>query len=117
MMRKALLVAAAGLLMGVTSYGTPASAASYLAPVTLEANQSNIENAATVTKKTVVKKKKGGTVVKKTTTTKRWAYSPRRHGVRYRTKRANYVYYYNGYYYARPWWTIGVPGVNVCIGC
>ena len=46
-----------------------------------------------------------------------WVYDRRRHGVRYRYKRGAYVYYYGGYYYARPWWTIGVPGINLCIGC
>ena len=32
-----------------------------------------------------------------------------RGGHRYRARRAGYVYFYNGYYYATPWWTVTVP--------
>ncbi len=32
-----------------------------------------------------------------------------RGGHRYRTRRAGYVHFYNGYYYATPWWTVTVP--------
>src|SRR5438874_1855403 len=41
----------------------------------------------------------------------RWVYVPGRHGPRYRSRRAGFAYYYGGYWYARPWWTInvGVP--------
>jgi len=46
-----------------------------------------------------------------------WVYNRRVHGVRYGYKHGPYRYYYGGYYYARPWWTIGVPGINLCIGC
>jgi len=48
----------------------------------------------------------------------RWRYTAR-YGPRYRYRRAGYGYYYGGYWYARPWWAIGVgvPGVNLCIGC
>jgi hypothetical protein len=43
-----------------------------------------------------------------------WVYVQRKHGARFRYKRPGYGYYYGGYWYARPWWTIGVapaPGV------
>jgi hypothetical protein len=46
-----------------------------------------------------------------------WVYNGHRHGARYRYRRAGYGYYYGGYWYARPWWTIGVPMINLCIGC
>jgi hypothetical protein len=46
-----------------------------------------------------------------------WIYSRRSHGLRYRSKRGPYAYYYGGYYYSQPWWTIGEPGLNLCIGC
>ena len=36
-------------------------------------------------------------------------YSRSRYGPRYRYKRPGYGYYYGGYYYQRPWWTVGVP--------
>jgi hypothetical protein len=49
-----------------------------------------------------------------------WVYAPRKHGPRYRYKRPGFVYFYNGYYYSRPWWTIGigpapVPGAFVYV--
>ncbi|MFL5258236.1 MAG: hypothetical protein ACJ8AS_00670 [Hyphomicrobiales bacterium] len=54
-----------------------------------------------------------------------WVYN-KRFGPRYRYRRAGYGYYYGGYWYARPWWTLGPaygpywgpgPGINLCIGC
>jgi hypothetical protein len=47
-----------------------------------------------------------------------WRYTAR-YGPRYRYRHAGYGYYYGGYWYARPWWGIGVgvPGINLCIGC
>ena len=41
----------------------------------------------------------------------RWVYVPGRHGPRYAFRRPGFGYYYGGYWYARPWWTIdvGVP--------
>jgi hypothetical protein len=36
-----------------------------------------------------------------------------KHGARYRYRRAGYGYHYGGYWYARPWWTIGVGPVVV----
>ena len=45
----------------------------------------------------------------------RWRYNRARHGQRYRSRRGNYVHYYNGYYYSRPWWTIGIPGIVIQI--
>jgi len=68
--------------------------------------------AAVVTKKVVVKK--NGHVTKKRTV---WVYNARTHGPRYRYRTGAYTYYYGGYYYSRPWWTIGVAGGNLCIGC
>jgi hypothetical protein len=46
-----------------------------------------------------------------------WVYKRSAHGARYRYSHGPYRYYYGGYYYAQPWWTIGVPGINLCIGC
>ena len=42
-----------------------------------------------------------------------WVYVQTRHGHRYRARRAGYGYYYGGYWYARPWWTIGIGPVIV----
>lgn len=41
-----------------------------------------------------------------------WAYVKTKHGARYRVKRPGYGYYYGGYWYARPWWTIGIAPVG-----
>jgi len=46
-----------------------------------------------------------------------WAYNRRNNGVRYRYRHGPYAYYYGGYYYSRPWWTFGGPGLDLCIGC
>jgi hypothetical protein len=59
------------------------------------------------------KKETNKKVVKK----KVWVYDAGKHGKRYKYKNGPYVYYYGGYYYTRPWWTVAVPGVSVCIGC
>ena len=46
-----------------------------------------------------------------------WVYVKGKHGARYRYKRPGYGYYHGGYWYARPWWTIGVgPVVAPVIG-
>jgi hypothetical protein len=37
-----------------------------------------------------------------------WVYIPAKNGARYKAKRAGYGYYYGGYWYARPWWTVSV---------
>jgi hypothetical protein len=39
----------------------------------------------------------------------KWAYS-KKYGARYRTRRQGYTYYYEGYYYPRPYWR---PGVSI----
>ena len=36
-----------------------------------------------------------------------------RYGPRYAYRRAGYGYYHGGYWYARPWWTVGVGPVVV----
>lgn len=60
---------------------------------------------------------------------KSWDEYHRHHGGhRYRYRRPGYGYYYHGYYYARPWWTltfavplpgvvvVPVPGVGIQLG-
>ena len=46
-----------------------------------------------------------------------WVYNSHKYGSRYAYRHPGYGYYYGGYWYAQPWWTIGGPGVNLCIGC
>jgi hypothetical protein len=36
-----------------------------------------------------------------------------RHGERSRSRHGQFRYFHEGYYYATPWWTVGVPGVVV----
>jgi hypothetical protein len=116
MLRKVLPIAAASIIVVAFGFGAaplPAEAVTpigYLSTITSAADP--YVPAAQVKKKTVVKKK-NGKVTKKTT----WVYDPKKNGKRYKYKNGAYTYYYGGYYYARPWWTIGVPGVNLCIGC
>ena len=40
-----------------------------------------------------------------------WRYDAHRYGSRYRSYRSGYGYYYGGYWYRRPWWTLMVPVV------
>jgi hypothetical protein len=42
-----------------------------------------------------------------------WVYVPSKNGARYRIKRPGYSYYHGGWWYSRPWWTIGVGPVVV----
>jgi hypothetical protein len=37
----------------------------------------------------------------------------RKHGERWRHRHGKYRHYHDGYYYAVPWWTVGVPVVVV----
>jgi hypothetical protein len=34
------------------------------------------------------------------------------HGHRYRNRHGAYIYFYNGYYYPTPWWTLGYTGYD-----
>ena len=42
-----------------------------------------------------------------------WVYVPARHGARFKVRHPGYGYFYGGWWYARPWWTIGVGPVVV----
>ncbi|MBL8905816.1 MAG: hypothetical protein JNM20_03985 [Rhizobiales bacterium] len=42
-----------------------------------------------------------------------WVYVPNKHGKRYKKKYPGYGYYYNGWWYAKPWWKYGGPRVWV----
>jgi hypothetical protein len=44
---------------------------------------------------------------------RRW--DRRRHGDRRRHREGRYRHFYGGYYYATPWWQVGIPGVVVGI--
>src|SRR5262245_39036898 len=91
----------AGLSFGVTAPTASAVTAignSSLSPIV---SGGRFDTVAYVKKKVVVNKKGKKTV---------WVYIESKHGVRYRAKRPGFAYYYGGYYYSRPWWTI-------CIGC
>jgi hypothetical protein len=91
----------AAAVIGAFSLGIAMPTAGAITPNPSPIMGSSIEPAAYVVKKKVVK-----TGHKK----KVWVYSSSKHGPRYRAKRSGYAYYYGGYYYSRPWWTI-------CIGC
>ena len=121
-MKRMPLLLGAALIAGTLSLSpiTPSNAAPALTSPspTVSIGDDNIQPAATVvTKKKVIKKKGKKRVVTTTTTRKRFVYNSGRHGHRYKYKRGPYVYYYGGYYYSRPWWTLAAPGVGICIGC
>jgi hypothetical protein len=103
MLRKNLAASTIGLVLTAFSFGVLAPAAEALTPAgsttPLTVSDPNIQLA--YVKKVVVKKKHKKTV---------FVYNRKRHGLRFRTKRAGYRYYYGGYWYPRPWWSI-------CIGC
>jgi hypothetical protein len=44
-----------------------------------------------------------------------WVYNRHRHGPRFAYRHGRYRYFYNGFYYANPWWTYG-PGVTIGVG-
>ena len=116
-MKRMPLLLGAALVAGALSF-SPISAVSAATALTspsptISVGDNNIQPAATVVVKKKVYKKKGH----RTVVTKRWVYDTHRHGHRYRYKRGPYVYYYGGYYYQRPWWTIAAPGIGICIGC
>jgi hypothetical protein len=102
MRRTTLAAVAAAAIIGAFSFGAPAGAVPATGSVPAITNAGSLVNAAVM-----VVKKKGH---KKTV----WVYNRKRHGIRYRARRAGFGYYYGGYWYARPWWT---PGLNICIGC
>jgi hypothetical protein len=43
----------------------------------------------------------------------RWVYVDKKYGPRYRYRRPGYGYYYGGWWYPRPWWTVAVGPVVV----
>lgn len=45
---------------------------------------------------------------------KKWVYS-KKYGNRYRYKRNGYIYYYNGWWYPRPYWRYD-PGITIHLG-
>jgi hypothetical protein len=113
MLRKSLVVAISAAVVSAFGLGVFAPTAE---AVTAIGNISTIITAADpnvqlayVQKKVINKKKRHHKTV--------WVYSRKSHGLRYHSKRGPYAYYYGGYYYSRPWWTIGGPGLNLCIGC
>ena len=119
MLTRTLAVASVAAIVGAFSLGSTSAptnaAAMFTAPASISTSEKNIQLADyVVKKKKVVKNKKNGNKVVRTTT---WHYDANRHGHRYRHRTGAYAYYYNGYYYEQPWWTIAVPGVNLCIGC
>ena len=106
MSRMSLPVFAAALTIGAFSVGFGASTAGAVTAISSNATISttadpNLQLA--YVKKKVVVKKKG-------VTRKIWVYDRGKNGARFRYKHGPYVYYYGGYYYTRPWWTL-------CIGC
>jgi hypothetical protein len=46
---------------------------------------------------------------------KRWSYNNRKHGKRFRSRHAGYRYYYNGWWYPRPYWN-SEPGITIRLG-
>lgn len=44
----------------------------------------------------------------------KWAYSSK-YGKRYRSKRNGYIYFYDGYWYPRPYWRYE-PGITINLG-
>ena len=45
-----------------------------------------------------------------------WVYIPSKHGARWHYRHGPYVYFYNGWWYSRPWWTLGPgPGAGVWV--
>lgn len=42
-----------------------------------------------------------------------WSYDRHRHGHRHRYRRPGYHYFYDGYYYASPWWVS--PGIGLSV--
>lgn len=91
---------------GATALAAPVSPAAIGIPL-VATSDGNVQLAAM--------KKDDKKVVHKKVVNKKFVYNPSKHGKRYRTRRGGYSYYYGGYYYARPWWTI--PGFGICIGC
>ena len=43
----------------------------------------------------------------------KWIYVTKRHGHRYKARRAGFNHYYGGYWYAQPWWSLSVGPVIV----
>ncbi len=121
MLKKTLAAAVVLAVAGAFSFDA-ASAATATGSVPGAAIGNPTIQAAYVVKKKVVVKKHGN-VTKKTVVVRKhgtvnkkvWVYDSHRYGLRYHNKVGKYIYYYDGYYYERPWWTL--PGFGICIGC
>ena len=104
MLRKVTIAAVMALTagaVGITGIDTGQAfpiAAPQAAPAATTSD--GLQLAAYVKRKKVVVRKRGHV-------TKRFVYT-KRYGPRYRYRHGRYTYFYGGYYYARPWWTLGV---------
>jgi len=108
MLRKILAAASVATVAAAFSLGASgtASSAAIGSPLTAaNAPTSTIDAAYVVKKKVIIKKKH-----KRTVRTKVWVYDSHRYGKRFRHRHGTYVYYYGGWYYPRPWWTIRIGG-------
>jgi hypothetical protein len=94
--RKAMLAAAVALTAGAVGFTgiAPSYAGAFSPPAQTE--KSGWQNGVEQVKHRKYKKKK-------------WSYRRDRDGRRYRYKRHGYVYYYDGYWYPRPYWR--EPGI------
>jgi hypothetical protein len=120
MLRKILAAASLATVAAAFSLGTGTAANStpISGPMTVAgAPSSAIEAAYVVKKKVIIKKRHGHVVSKRVVVTKYhtnhkrrnvWVYNSHRYGARYHHRHGAYVYYYGGYYYPRPWWTIRI---------
>ncbi|MGE0004298.1 MAG: BA14K family protein [Parvibaculaceae bacterium] len=45
----------------------------------------------------------------------KWYYDRHRHGHRYKQRHGRYRYHHGGWWYSRPWWTLG-PSITLGIG-
>ena len=110
MLRKILAAASVATVAVAFSLGASgtASSAAIGSPLTAGNAPTSTIDAAYVVKKTVIIKKKHRGHVR--TRTRVWVYDSHRYGHRYRHRHGTYVYYYGGWYYPRPWWTIRIGG-------
>ena len=112
MLRKILAAASVATVAAAFSLGASgtASSAAIGSPLTVaNAPTSTIRRGLRRQEDSHNQEKHRGHVVKKPER-RLWVYDSHRTVHRYRHRHGTYVYYYGGWYYPRPWWTIRIGG-------
>jgi hypothetical protein len=98
MLAKSMLLIAAAITLSVGA-ASPATAAATYSPPVAKVDNPSVE-----------------LVQNRSENRRKWRYQRRHHGERYHSRRSNYRYYRDGWWYSRPFWNMPGFGFGITIG-